>query len=77
MRMTEILDITEALRQSSVLFLLFINGLFAAALEAILVRFSKDKAIVKFCFYPKNAGAVGTEKQDPSACVQRAVMRML
>ena len=53
------------------------NTLFAAALHVVLVRFSKDEAIVRDLVQPNDDGVVGPEEQEPLACVRRAVRGML
>ena len=51
---------------------------FAAVLHVELVRFSKDKAIVRnLAHQPNDAGTGGTEEQEPLPCVRRAVWGML
>ena len=49
---------------------------FAAALHVVLVRFSQDDADVRDLAQLIVAVLVRTEKQDPSACVRRAVWDM-
>ena len=51
--------------------------IFAGALHVVLVRLSKDKAIVRDVFQLNDVGAVGTDEQEPLACVRRAVWGML
>ena len=53
------------------------NVFFAAALQAVLVRFSKDEAIVRDLVQLNDAGKVGAEEQEPLACMRRAVWGML
>ena len=53
------------------------NVFFAAALHVLLVRFSQDEAIVRDSVQISDAGVVGTEGQEPFACVLSAVWGML
>ena len=47
---------------------------FAAALHVVLVRFTKDEAIVRDLVQLNDAGAVAIEEeQEPLACVRRVV----
>ena len=68
---SEWFDATQGLRQDCVLSPFISNVFFAAALSVVLVRFSKDEAIVGDFVQLCNAGVVGTEEQKPLACVRR------
>ena len=50
---------------------------FASAFYVLLVRFSEGEAIVRDWTQLDDAGGVGTEEQEPLACVRRAVWGML
>ena len=56
---------------------LLFDVFFAAALHVVLVRFSKDEDIVRGLVQLNDAGVVGTEEQEPLACVRRALRAML
>ena len=71
-------DVTQGLRQGYVLPHILFHVFFAAALHALLVRFSKNDAIVRDLVQLNDAGVVGTEEeQEPLACVRRAAWGML
>ena len=71
---SERFDVTQRLRDGCVL---LSNVFFGAALRVVLVRFSKDEAIARVLVRLNDAGVVGTEEQEPLACVRRALWGIL
>ena len=69
-------DVTQEARKGCVLSPQLLNVLFAAVLHVVLVHFSQNEAIVRDLVQLNDVGVVGTEDQEPVACVRRAVWGM-
>ena len=73
---SECVDVTQRLRQRCVLSPLLFNVVFAAAIHAVLARFSEDPDILKDLDHLEEDLGEDGVKVEPLACVRRSVAGM-
>ena len=74
---SELFDVTQGLQQGCVLSPPLFNVFFAAAIHAVLVRFSEDPDILRDLVHLEEDLGVDEVKVEPLACVRRSVWGML